>query len=120
MVKMALSAMIRQVMPMTPLEGARSAFASIGTVRETTFGAPSRGIVAIVFIGIRVKRRFSRSAGFQPAGSPISNRQDVRQVVSPPNIRRLAGWKPCDTAGWKPALQRLSSFEFPIRVAGVL
>src|SRR5713101_695178 len=44
------------------------------------------------------------SAGFQPAVSPISNRQAVRQLPGTVGIVRLAGWKHCDTAGWKPAL----------------
>src|SRR5206468_11805704 len=47
MVKMALSAMIRQVMPTTPLEGLESALASSGTA---PVAAPlvSKGIVAVV------------------------------------------------------------------------
>src|SRR6266446_927387 len=47
MVKMALSAMIRQVMPTTPLEGLRSALDSGGTA---PVAAPlvSKGIVAVV------------------------------------------------------------------------
>jgi len=44
----------------------------------------------------------SRSAGFQPAVSPISNRQHDRCAGS---IGASAGWKHCDTAGWKPALR---------------
>src|SRR6266496_4051929 len=45
MVKMALSAMIRQVMPTTPLEGLQSALDSSGTAPAPLF---SKGIVAVV------------------------------------------------------------------------
>ena len=40
-----------------------------------------------------------RSAGFQPAVSPISNRQRVDVQQRPQTGLRSAGWKPCDTAG---------------------
>src|SRR6185503_1037885 len=45
MVKMALSAMIRQVMPTTPLEGLHSALVSSGTAPSPLV---SKGIVAVV------------------------------------------------------------------------
>src|SRR5260370_38669425 len=44
------------------------------------------------------------SAGFQPAVSPISNRQAVHVLPGTVGIVRLAGWKHCDTAGWETAL----------------
>src|SRR5258708_6294657 len=47
-----------------------------------------------------------RSAGFQPAVSPISNRQAVDCHWHAGTYARHAGWKLCDTAGWKPALRR--------------
>ena len=50
-------------------------------------------------------RPFRRSAGFQPAVSPISNRQIVAVTVAPSLSGASAGWKHCDTAGWKPALR---------------
>src|SRR5260370_4310363 len=48
------------------------------------------------------------SAGFQPAVSPISNRQAVHVLPGTVGIVRLAGWKHCDTASWKPALLGLA------------
>src|SRR5258708_32202068 len=39
-----------------------------------------------------------RSAGFQPAVSPISNRQAVRPFLRAQTFGPLAGGKPCDTA----------------------
>jgi hypothetical protein len=46
-----------------------------------------------------------RSAGFQPDVSPISNRLCYdRFRVRTELFHRPAGWKPCDTASWKPAL----------------
>jgi hypothetical protein len=45
-----------------------------------------------------------RSAGFQPAISPISNRRELGLDERARIAERSAGWKPCDTAGWKPAL----------------
>jgi len=46
----------------------------------------------------------SRSAGFQPAVSPISNRQNVAMTVRGPIATPAAG-STGDTAGWKPALR---------------
>src|SRR5438552_7863571 len=40
--------------------------------------------------------------GFQPAVSPISNRQHVLQPSALCKFKARAGWKHCDTAGWKP------------------
>jgi len=42
--------------------------------------------------------------GLEPAVSPISNRQNVAVTVAPASFGASAGWKHCDTAGWKPAL----------------
>src|SRR5437660_1740574 len=44
-----------------------------------------------------------RSAGFQPAVSPISNRPSVAVTLELGIGEAPAGWKHCDTAGWKPA-----------------
>src|SRR5258707_234208 len=56
---------------------------------------------------IRSRTRRGSSAGFQPAVSPISNRQDSRHLGRERTRRNLASWKASDTAGWKPALLRL-------------
>src|SRR5437868_15321087 len=61
----------------------------------------------------------SRSAGFQPAVSPISNRQNVAQDRCAGFIGASAGWKRCDTAGWKPAL-RPTGRTLSIAMAGEL
>src|SRR5258708_4000504 len=53
----------------------------------------------------RNKQRQQGSAGFQPAVSPISNRQCTAGHVCAEVFERRAGWKHCDTAGWKPALR---------------
>ena len=51
----------------------------------------------------QVSNRFP--TGFQPAVSPISNRQHVLQPSALCKFKARAGWKHCDTAGWKPALR---------------
>src|SRR5712671_1616351 len=52
-----------------------------------------------------LQNRNGSSAGFQPAVSPICNRQTVENIRRARTFARFAGWKPCDTAGWKPALR---------------
>jgi hypothetical protein len=59
-------------------------------------------------VGVLSKRRMSdrtRSAGFQPAVSPISNRQIAGSRRALPRLRAFGGLKTRDTAGWKPALR---------------
>ena len=48
---------------------------------------------------VSVERALERGAGFQPAVSPISNRQSV------PSFRGFAGGEA--SAGWKPAIQQI-------------
>ncbi|PWU13609.1 MAG: DUF2950 domain-containing protein [Verrucomicrobia bacterium] len=60
--------------------------------------------------------RTKSSAGFQPAVSPISNRQTVRT----PESLRLAGWKHCDTADWKSSLRCATVGGVLILIAGTM
>src|SRR5438105_11520940 len=48
------------------------------------------------------------SNSFQPAVSPISNRQPCESFSAIHYFEDFAGWKPCDTADWKSALLRRS------------
>ncbi len=61
--------------------------------------------VVTVFSEVRVRR----SADFQSAVSPISNRLGMRRSARVSTGQTSAGWKPCDTAGWKPALLALNA-----------
>jgi hypothetical protein len=47
----------------------------------------------------------TRSADFQSAVSPISNRQIARSRQALPHLRAFCGLETRDTAGWKSALQ---------------
>src|SRR6266567_3564091 len=69
-----------------------------------------------VAINTEWQGRQARSAGFQPAVSPISNRQGVENTRRAETFARFAGWKPCDTAGRKPALRREVSSRFANRL----
>src|SRR5258708_11530380 len=60
--------------------------------------------------------RLRCSAGFQPAVSPISNRQDVDNNRCAALNGASAGWKHRDTAGWKPALRKSGLHLSPVRL----